>query len=116
MACVVFLRAVNVGKHQRFSVAELSKKLANLDAVNIGAAGTIVVRKAISQQSLHDRVQKLIPFECEMMICRGSEIENLVDDAPFAKHEPGVGAKPFVSVMATTLQKPPPLPIAAPPG
>ena len=45
MAFVVFLRAVNVGGHQTFRPSVLAKELSEYDVVNIGAAGTFVVRK-----------------------------------------------------------------------
>ena len=45
MALVVFLRGVNVGGHRTFRPAALVKDLAHLDAVNIGAAGTFVIRR-----------------------------------------------------------------------
>ena len=49
MALVVFLRGVNVGGHKTFRPAALARELAALDLVNVGAAGTFVVRAAIGQ-------------------------------------------------------------------
>ena len=49
MALVVFLRGVNVGGHRTFRPSQLVKELADFDVVNIGAAGTFVVRKPGSQ-------------------------------------------------------------------
>ena len=48
MASVVFFRAVNVGGHQKFQPSVLAKKLADFGVVNIGAAGTFVVRKNVA--------------------------------------------------------------------
>ena len=44
MASVVFLRAANVGGHQTFHPKTLANDLAAFRVVNIGAAGTFVVR------------------------------------------------------------------------
>jgi len=45
MALIVFLRAVNVGGHKTFRPSLLAKELSGYDVVNVGAAGTFVVRK-----------------------------------------------------------------------
>lgn len=60
MASVVFFRAVNVGKHQRFKPGELAKELSDLRAVNVGAAGTLVVKETISAAKLQSGVQKIL--------------------------------------------------------
>lgn len=44
MALVILLRSVNVGGHKTLRLAVLAKELSRLDVVNIGAAGTFVVR------------------------------------------------------------------------
>lgn len=46
MVLVVLLRGVNVGGHRTFRPTTLAKQLAHLDAVNIGAAGTFVIRRS----------------------------------------------------------------------
>lgn len=45
MALVVFLRGVNVGGHRTFRPRDLARKLRDYDVVNVGAAGTFVVRQ-----------------------------------------------------------------------
>jgi hypothetical protein len=45
MALIAFFRGVNVGGHRAFRPSVLAKELSNYDAVNLGAAGTLVVRK-----------------------------------------------------------------------
>ena len=56
MASVVFFRAVNVGGHQKFQPSVLAKKLANFGVVNVGAAGTLVVRKPVNQAALRAEI------------------------------------------------------------
>ena len=48
MALVVLLRGVNVGGHRTLRPAVLAKELADLDVVNIGAAGTFVIRQPVT--------------------------------------------------------------------
>ena len=45
MALVVLLRGINVGGHRAFRPKLLAGDLGRFDVVNIGAAGTFVVRK-----------------------------------------------------------------------
>jgi len=45
MALVVFFRGINVAGHRAFRPSLLAKELAIYDAVNVGAAGTLVIRK-----------------------------------------------------------------------
>ena len=45
MALVVFLRGVNVGGHRTFRPSLLAQELKQYDVVNVGAAGTFVVRR-----------------------------------------------------------------------
>ena len=52
MALVVLLRGVNVGGHRTFRPAALARELSHLGIVNIGAAGTFVVRQPVSQATL----------------------------------------------------------------
>ena len=49
MALVVLLRGVNVGGHRTFRPAILAEQLKHLDAINIGAAGTFVVRQPVTR-------------------------------------------------------------------
>src|SRR5262249_42894809 len=46
IALVVFMRGVNIGAHKRFQPAVLARDLAHLGAVNIGAAGTFLIRES----------------------------------------------------------------------
>src|SRR3970040_890978 len=52
VALVVLLRGVNVGGHRTFRPTTLTKQLKHLDAVNIGAAGTFVIRRPIKKTQL----------------------------------------------------------------
>jgi hypothetical protein len=61
MTHVVFLRGVNVGGHKTFRPSLLAKQLKYCDVVNIGAAGTFVVRNSISQADLRSELLRRLP-------------------------------------------------------
>lgn len=104
MASVVFFRAVNVGLHQRFQPGALAKELAALGVVNVGAAGTFVVRENISATKLQGEILRRLPFKPELMICPAREVLALADGELFGKMPAGKDVTAFVSVM----QKAPP--------
>jgi hypothetical protein len=62
MALVVLLRGVNVGGHRTFRPTTLAKQLKHLDAVNVGAAGTFVIRRPVAQSQLRDEVMRRLPY------------------------------------------------------
>src|SRR5687767_3004649 len=78
MAHVVLLRGVNVGGHRTFRPAKLAEQLQHLGAVNIGAAGTFVIRKPVSQAQLRREFAQRLPFDTQIMICNGREITRLL--------------------------------------
>jgi uncharacterized protein (DUF1697 family) len=83
MALVVFLRGVNVGGHRTFRPSLLAKKLSDYDVVNIGAAGTFVVRKAVSQSKFRAALLRALPFEAEIVLCDGRDLLRLEKENPF---------------------------------
>jgi uncharacterized protein (DUF1697 family) len=100
MDLVVFLRGVNVGGHKTFRPSELAKELAQFDVVNIGAAGTFVVRKPVSQSLLRAELLRRLPFNAEIMICSDREILNLASADPFRDQDSDKDIVRFVSVLA----------------
>jgi uncharacterized protein (DUF1697 family) len=114
MPSVVFLRAVNVGKANRCRPAEIAKQLARFEVVNIGAVGTFVVRREVSDSDLRAAFAKKLPFKCEIMICPGRDILRLAAKDPFANAPSGPNLTRFVSVLAKRLHNPPPLPFHLP--
>ena len=74
MRRVVFLRGVNVGKANRCQPAVIASQLSKLGVINIGAVGTFVVRKDVSESALRAAIAKKLPFKCEIMICPAREI------------------------------------------
>ena len=100
MALVVLLRGVNVGGHRTFRPTVLAQQLKHLDVVNIGAAGTLVVRRPISQARLRAELVARLPFETEIMIIRGSDIIRLMSVGHYADYPPRPDVVRFVSVLS----------------
>lgn len=114
MATVVFMRGVNVGGHRTFRPAELAKQLSALDVVNVGAAGTLVVRKSITHAVLRAELVRRLPFEAEFMVCRGRDVTNLVSADPLQSEASDKAVRRFVSVLAKRPRTMPDFPIRHP--
>jgi uncharacterized protein (DUF1697 family) len=100
MALVVFLRGVNVGGHRTFRPSLLANELSDFDLVNVGAAGTFVVRNRISQARLRAELAKRLPFQTEVVICKGGDVLELKSANPFAGQPAGPDIVWFVSILA----------------
>jgi len=100
VAHVVLLRGVNVGGYRTFRPARLAEQLRHLGAVNIGAAGTFVIRKSITQAQLRAELARQLPFETQIMICRSREIASLVSKDWFAGRQVRPDIVRFVSVLS----------------
>jgi uncharacterized protein (DUF1697 family) len=111
---VVLLRGVNVGGHRTFRPAALVRELGHLGAVNIGAAGTFVIRERVSQATLRSELAARLPFETEIMICPGRDVTRLMALEPFARHAARPDIVPFVSLLARAPKTLPPMPLNFP--
>ena len=116
MSSVVFFRAVNVAGHQTFKPGELAKELAEFGVVNIGAAGTFVVRENVSQAKLRDEILRRLRFKPELMICPAREVLELARGNWFGDAPAGRDTGRFVSVLQKAPRAKPPLPIKQPAG
>jgi len=116
MAWVVFFRAVNVGGHQKFQPSVLAKGLAEFGVVNIGAAGTFVVRENVSQATLRSGILNRLSFKPELMICPARDVLVLARREPFQKGPTGKDVSRFVTVMQKAPRSIPQLPIEQPIG
>ena len=116
MASVVFFRAVNVGGHQVFQPGKLAKELAAFGVVNIGAAGTFVVRENVSQTKVRDEILRRLPFKPEVMICSAHELLALARGSWFDDALPAASVGRFVSVLQRGPRLKPRLPLEQPAG
>jgi uncharacterized protein (DUF1697 family) len=107
---VVFLRAVNVGTANRCRPALIAKELAKFGVVNIGAVGTFVVRKNVTESALRAAIAKQLPFKCEIMVCPAGDILDLVRQDPFSGQPCGPDITRFVNITAKRVPAPPRLP------
>jgi uncharacterized protein (DUF1697 family) len=114
MALVVFLRAVNVGGHNAFRPSVLARELSEYGVVNIGAAGTFVVRKAVSQQKFRRELLNRLAFPTDVMICEGRALAGFAADDPFAGEPSGRDIVRFVSVLSKPLAALPAIPMKFP--
>jgi uncharacterized protein (DUF1697 family) len=116
MALVVFLKGVNVGGHKTFRPSVLAREMAQLGVINVGAAGTFVVRKPISQAKLRLEFRRRLPFQTEAMICSGSDMLRLVSAEVYAGEPCGPDIVRFVGILAKRPRVVPALPLHLPPG
>jgi uncharacterized protein (DUF1697 family) len=114
MPCVVFLRAVNVGRANRCQPTAIAKQLSKFGVVNIGAVGTFVVRKNVGQSTLRAAIAKKLPFKSEIMICPAHDIIKLASKDPFSRQPSGPNITRFVNILANRLPSLPSLPISLP--
>jgi uncharacterized protein (DUF1697 family) len=84
--------------------------------VNVGAAGTFVVRKPVSRVKLRAALRRKLPFEAEVALCEGRDLIRLETESPFAVDRPRAGVVRFVGILSKTGRVPPSLPITLPPG
>jgi uncharacterized protein (DUF1697 family) len=114
VALVVLLRGVNVGGYRRFRPTTLAGQLKHLDAVNIGAAGTLVIRRPVTRAKLRAELSRRLPFATEMMICQGREIVRLMSQNHFAGQPVRPDIVRFVSVLSRRSNSPPSMPLTFP--
>jgi len=114
MSSVVFLRAVNVGGTNRCQPAQIAKELVRFDIVNIGAVGTFVVRKEVSESALRGAIARKLPFKCEIVICSARDVAKLIRKDPFAGFSSNPDIVRFVNVLAKRLPSPPPVLLSLP--
>jgi len=114
MALVVFLRGVNVGGHRTFRPSVLATELHHLSVVNIGAAGTFVVRKPVTRTQLRAEFARRLPFETESMICTDREIVKLMSLDPFADEPAAPDIVRFVSILSRRPRTAPSIPVRFP--
>lgn len=116
MALVVFLRGVNVGGHRSFRPALLAEQLKHLGAVNIGAAGTFVIRRTVTRADLRAELAGRLPFDAAIAICHGRDIVRLMSENPFAGQPARADVVRFVSVLCDRPRSALSTPLSFPPS
>ena len=116
MATVVFLRGVNVGGYRTFRPGLLAGQLKHLGAVNIGAAGTFVIRKRVSRTRLRAELSRRLQFDAEIILCDGREILKLIAEEPFAHQPARSDIVRFVIILSRPPRVEPSIPLDFPPS
>ena len=102
MALIVFFRGINVGGHRAFRPSVLAKELGLYDAVNVGAAGTLVIRKPGSRAKFLAELRRKLPFEATISFCDGRDLIRL-GLRPLKRF--GLVAKPSASGLTVKLPR-----------
>jgi uncharacterized protein (DUF1697 family) len=114
VALVVLLRGLNVGGYRNFRPTTLAGDLKHLDAINVGAAGTFVIRQPVGRAELRAEIARRLPFEAEIVICEGREIARLLSRDFFAGQPLRPDIVRFVSVLSRMPRSVPRLPFELP--
>jgi uncharacterized protein (DUF1697 family) len=100
MALVVFIRGANVGGHRNFRPSLLARALSNYDVVNVGAAGTFIVRKPVARAALRAALLRKLSFDATVVLCDGRDLLRLETENPFGAEPPRPDVVRFVSVLS----------------
>ena len=114
MALVVLLRGVNVGGHRTFRPTKLAEHLRHLDVVNIGAAGTFVIRRPVTRSRLRAEVTRRLPFDAEVILFDGRELVGLLSRGHLADEPARPDVVRFVSVLSRRPRASPTIPMSCP--
>jgi len=100
MALIVFLRGINVGGHRTFRPSILARGLSDYAVVNVGAAGTFIVRKPGSRAKFRAELLRQLPFEAEVVLCDGRDLIRLEMENPFETEPSRPDIVRFVSILS----------------
>ncbi len=100
MALIVFLRGMNVGGHRTFRPSILAKGLSDYDVVNVGAAGTLIVRKPGPEAEFRAELVRKLPFKTEVVLCDGRDLIRLEMESPFGTEPARPDIVRFVSILS----------------
>jgi uncharacterized protein (DUF1697 family) len=115
MALAVFIRGVNVGGHRTFRPSVLARGLSDYGVVNVGAAGTFVVRKPGSRAKFRAALLRKLPFEAEVVLCDGHDLIRLEMENPFGGEPVRPDIVRFVSILSRAGGLRAALPVTFPP-
>ncbi len=115
MALIVFLRGVNVGGHKTFRPSILARELSDYDVVNVGAAGTFIVRKPGSRGEFRAELLRKLPFAAEVVLCEGRNLIRLETENPFGTEPSRPDIVRFVSILSRAGRLHATLPVTFPP-
>src|SRR3954454_23215043 len=116
MALIVFFRGINVGGHRSFRPSMLARELGAYDVVNVGAAGTLVVRQPGSRAKFLRELRRKLPFEAKVAFCDGRDLIRLEIENPFGTEPLREDIVRFFSILSKNPRSTASLPIELPAG
>jgi uncharacterized protein (DUF1697 family) len=111
MPLIVLLRGVNVGGNRVFRPSQLPARLPELDLVNIGAAGTFVVRSRVSKERVRAALAQALPFATAIVVVDADEFRRLAEHDPLAEYAGKKEITRFVTVLGDEPEAEPILPV-----
>src|ERR1700723_1538172 len=100
MALIVLLRGINVGGYRILRPSILAKGLGDYDVVNVGAAGTLVVRNPGPRAEFLSSLRRKLPVGAVVAFCDGRDLVCLEMEHPFKNEQPRPDLVQFVSVLS----------------
>jgi uncharacterized protein (DUF1697 family) len=73
--------------------------MSDYDVVNVGAAGTFVVRKPGSREQFRAALLRKLPFEANVVLCDGRDLIRLEAENPFSAERVPSDVVRFVSIL-----------------
>ena len=113
---VVFLKGANVGGNNVFRPKQFAESMSHLDVVNVGAAGTFVIRAKAAPSAIKRDFLAHLPFQPAIALASASELRAFIRAAPFGSRPRPKGVRWWVGVLAGASKAKPKLPIAVPAG
>jgi hypothetical protein len=92
----------------------LARELGAYKVVNVGAAGTLVVRKPGSRGRFLAELRRKLPFDAEIACCDGRDLLRLELENPFGSEPSRPDVVRFVSILSKEGRGKASLPIAVP--
>ena len=114
MALILFLRGLNVGGHRTFRPSLLARNLAAYSVVNVGAAGTLVVREPGPRTKFLAELRGNLPFEANVAICDARDLIQFEIENPFTSEPVDPDLVQFVSILSKASHVKPFFPIGLP--
>lgn len=103
-----------MGGHRTFRPSLLAQQLQEYDVLNVGAAGTFVVRKPGSRAKFRAALLRKLPFEAEIMLCTSRDLIRLETENPFSTQPSPPDVVRFVSILSKAGAVRAPLPVSFP--
>jgi uncharacterized protein (DUF1697 family) len=88
--------------------------MAAYDVVNVGAAGTFIVRKPGPRTKFLAELRRKLPFEAKVAFCDARDLFRLETENPFGHEPPSQDVVRFVSILSKANRRRPSPPIIIP--